>query len=452
MPSRLHPFVAALAVLLALPGSGLAQDPGDVRNRPAARFQVELGIDSLERKSYRPTFDLSWPLTLDGGTRAFFGLDYWQRINGDLEGAIDYWLEAGAEHRVSDAVSVEFGLAHLCRHLTSVFNPSVLNLNEVVGRVWVREGGARVGLGAGGYIGTGDAYDSLMVLSLGLPRFLAPELSFEAEVKWVNFDEVLHEAGLSLALGPGTDLFLRSVRTYRLGSTTILGLRFKPEGVNARYVDGFDLAAGVYPFYDTHKLLVLGSFRLAFVDRPGTRLFLDTAFATPVLSGSDFLDTFWPDRMLYVVSGEYEKRLGGLFASWYARYAVDMPADKAAPFRASLATGLAVRNQPDFDRLDRAARFEARAGIDFKFDYDLGLRLGLNTTSSGPVNGGAEFRYEGNAERSAVEVLAFLSVGKDLSVRPFLGLRKFASFAGNPAGPDPFRRKLTAGLSFFKWF
>ena len=51
--------------------------------------------------------------------------------------------------------------------------------------------------------------------------------------------------------------------------------------------------------------------------------------------------------------------LRDLFAAWVARYRLALPVDKDRPFTASLFTGLALRNQPDFDELGQDVRYEA---------------------------------------------------------------------------------------------
>jgi hypothetical protein len=278
------------------------------------------------------------------------------------------------------------------------------------------------------------------------------ELAVEAELKWVNFDEILYAMGLSLELAPATELFLKTVKTYAFDATAYLGLRFLSSSREAHHLASFGFSAGVYPYYDRHKLLVLGNWRLAFLQESGRRFFLDAEFRSPILGGRSFWGEFWPDRMTCDLSAEYEKRIRGLRASWYGRYFVDLPVDKAAAFRASFATGLALRNQADFDRLEKAIRWELRAGWDFKFDYDLGGKIGLNTVGAKFAEAGCEFRLRANRELSEAEFLAFLEFGEDVAVRPFLGLRKIAVLAGEPLSPDPFRRKLIAGLSLFKWF
>jgi hypothetical protein len=419
--------------------------------KPAGQIAVEFGIDSLERKSYRPKWSFTLPLAFEGASRFAADLSYWQRGNGRLEGLVDFWLSARLEHRISSALSVEAGLDHFCRHLTSIRNPYVLNLNEAVGRVRYRGPNASAGFGLGAYVGGSEGYDGLALASLALPGFLLDELSLDVALKWVNFEDVLYEAGITLALGEGTEIFFRSIKTYALDRTALLGLRFLSEGRNARSVDAFDLSAGAYPFYKTHKLLVQGSYRLAFLREPGRLFFLEVDFRSPIIGGRSFFGEFWPDRMLTGIGAEYARRIGGIHAAWYGRYFVDMPADKDIPFRASLATGLALRNQPDFDRLENPLRFELRGGYDFKFDYDLGARIGLNTVGARFADTGVEFDILANAERRVAEVLVFAEFGGAVAVRPFVGIRKISYLAGGPPPPDPFRRKLTAGISFFKW-
>jgi len=420
--------------------------------KPAGRLAIEFGIDSLERKSYRPTWSFTFPVAFDGRSLAFADLSYWQRINGSLEGVVDFRLAAGLEHRLSSRLSVEASLNHFCRHLTSIRNSYVLNLNEAVGRVRIRGENASAGFGLGAYVGGSPGFSSLALFNLTVPGLLIDEMSLDAEIKWVNFSDILYEFGFAVELARGTEIFLRGVKTYELDAAAVLGLRFLSEGANVEHVDSFDLSAGAYPYYDTHKLLVLGNYRLAFLKDKDRRFFLDADFRSPILSGRSFLGEFWPDRMLYGLSAEYEKKVGGLFAAAYARYLVDMPVDKAAPFRASLAAGLALRNQADFERLEKPVRFELRGGRDFKFAYDLGAKIGVNTVAAKFVDAGAEFRVQANAERGEAEVLAFLEFGGDVAVRPFLGVRKISYLAGGPPPADAFKRKLTAGLSLYKWF
>jgi hypothetical protein len=414
--------------------------------------QTEIGIDSLQRRFYRPQFTLSWPLAVLGGSRAVLDFSYLQRINGSQEGAIDYWIFAGLETKISSAVSFEVSLNHFCRHLTSIHNPYVLNLNELVGRFWVRGENVELGFGYGPYIGGSRGYDGLMIVNFNLPRLLIPELALETEWKWADFRNVYYDAALSVGLGRGADIFIRASHHYAYPATAYIGLRFRSAGAIERIVDKLDLEAGVYPYYNTHKLLVNGGYRLEFLGRPERRFFIDVDFRTPVLSGSGFLDQFWPDHMLYDIAAQYERTLpGGLYGAWYARYFLDMPVDKALRFRSGLATGLLLRNQPDFNRLDKPVRFEIAAGYDFVFAYDFRVRLGAQVKPRGLIPFGADFRLDADDERQTAEFRIFAVRGTVLEVRPFVGIRKISYLVGAPP-PDLFKNKITAGLAFYKWF
>ncbi len=376
--------------LLNIPAS--AQTDEDAWTKSRAVVQTEIGIDSLQRRFYRPQFTLSWPLAVLGGSRAELDVSYLQRINGSQEGAIDYWVRGGLETRISDTVSFEVSLNHFCRHLTSVLNPYVLNLNELVGRFWVRRDDIELGLGYGPYIGGSRGYDDIMILDFNLPRLLIPELSLETEWKWANFRDVYYDAALSVGLTRGADIFIRATHHYAYPATAYIGLRFRSDGAIGRIVDKLDLEAGVYPYFNMHKLLVSGGYRLEFLHGPERRFFIDVDFRTPILSGSGFLGQFWPDHMLYDIAAQYERTLPGrLYGGWYARYFLDMPVDKALRFRSGLATGLALRNQPDFNRLDKPVRFEIAAGYDFVFAYDLRVRLGAQVKPRGFIPAGSGF-------------------------------------------------------------
>jgi hypothetical protein len=420
--------------------------------RPVGRFRAAFGLDSLERKFYKPEFHLSGLLPGRGRNRIFLDLSYLQKINGDMEGPIDFWIQTGLVTRLSDGFSAEASLNHFCRHQTSLFSPSILNLNELTGRIWVRQGNFRAGIGLGTYIGGSPGYDRLAVFNLSGTGFLIPELYFSGEIKWVNFSEVLYEAELAIALSPGAELILAELKSYRLPPATHLGVRFGSEGERSRFLDGFDLAVSAYPFFDAYKLIVDGAFRLAFLRETSRRFFFDIAFHSPVLTGSGFWGQFWPDRMMYAVSAEYERPVGRLLAALYGRYFADMPVDKAVAFRASAATGVALRNQPDFNRLDLPLRFDIRAGFDLKFKYDFGLKLGVNTLGGAGWKAGLEARLEANDERRAAEARVFLDFGRDISIRPFVGIRRVTLLAGDSTSNGAFRRILIAGISFYKWF
>jgi hypothetical protein len=374
-------------------------------------------------------------------------------MNGRLQGPIDYRIRAGYGQNLSKSISLEASLTHFCRHIASIENLYILNLNELAAIVRVQQGGVEAGFGYGRYISGSPGYRDLMVFSLKASSVLIPELSFEGGWKWVDFDTLLHDMGLSLDLGRGVALFIRSARTYGLPTETFLGMRLSGSKEAPLRLTSFRLSTGVYPFYNSHKLLVDGAFRLELAKNGNGRFLADLDVDAPILAGNGFFAQFWPDRMIYRLRADYEKTLaGGLFAAWYARYDVDTPVDKAIGFLASLSTGVALRNQPDFERLEKSLRFEVWCGVDFKYDYDAGLKLGINTASAGAANAGAEFRWQANSVRQAAEFKLFVEVGREVVVRPFIGVEKISYIAGGTPGPDSFAERITVGVGLYKGF
>ncbi len=445
-------ILAGLLVVSFLPGFGRDGQNDASWSKPRSGLAAEFGIDSLSRKFYRPEFRFSWPLGADGKGRLNVEVSFLQRSNGKLRGAIDYWARLHAEKKIGPSLSLEAGLDHFCRHTTSSDMSYILNLNELAGRLWVRTESVEAGLGLGSFLGGSPGYHQLMTFDLILPRLLISELRFESRWKWLNFRDLFYETTLSLGLAGGAEVFLRGAREYGFPAAAYLGLRFRTDGSRGRLLDAFGLSVGVYPLYDEHKVLFDGDYRLNVFKDAGRRLLLDVGFRTPLLAGDGFFAQFWPDRMQYAVEGQYEKPLpAGHFLSWYARYFVDMPVDKSMRFRSSLATGLLIRNQDLFDRLETPLRYEIAAGYDFDFSYDVRIKLGAQARVGRAGAAGADLRIEANGARQTAEFKAFLAFGKEISVRPFIGIRQVSYLAGGPPQmTDPFKNKLTFGIAFFE--
>lgn len=371
-------------------------------------------------------------------------------MNGRLRGALDFWLDTGPEFRFAEKWSLEAGLRHLCRHETSRDNPVILDVNEVLGIIRFRDKGVTLGLGLGGYIGKTKDFRNLAMFSLILPDFPAEGISLESEVKWVNFSGWYYETGFSVALGRGTALFIRGARTYQFPSALYIGFRYDSREPAGGPLGSFSLALGAIPFDDRYKLAAAGEYRLAFYEKDKSRFIADVGFSSPILAGKQFLAQFRPDRLIYKVRGEYEREVGrSLYASWYAAYALDMPVDKALPFAGALGTGLEVKNQSDFERLDRSFRFDVAAGWNFKYDQELSIRIGANTVNGTGINVGTDldFRMSGR-RRAEIEGRLFASAGRTVAFRPFIGLRNRPSLSGD--GPTG-KLKLVVGLVFFRW-
>lgn len=103
-------------------------------SKPKAKADIEFGIDSFERKYYRPHIEFCFPLE---SNILFFSLQYYHRINSRLQGEVDFWLKAGWRKILSDRLVLEANLNHMCRHYTSIHNPVTFDLNEFFGRLWV---------------------------------------------------------------------------------------------------------------------------------------------------------------------------------------------------------------------------------------------------------------------------------------------------------------------------
>lgn len=449
-PAAARILAAALGILASLAAAPetLAQTAS---GSPSTRIEASFGFDSHKRLFIKPEFHLAARFGEESRHRVFLNFSYLQKFDLDLKGPIDFWVQTGVVARLSESLSAEASINHLCRHHTSLFSPRVLNLNEAIGRIWVRRGTFEAGLGLGAYFNSSPLYETLLVVNLNKTGLFIPELSFSGEFKWVNTDQIVHEAELALAVLPGVEALLASVKSFELPRATHFGLRLRSGTEGGRLLDGFQASAGVFPFYENYKLMVDGRFRLVPYDRSPRRLLFDFAFSSPVLSGPGFWTAFFPDRMIYEISVEWEHAAGPVFASWYGRSVVDLPVDKSEAAAAGFSAGAVVRNQSDFHRLTRPLRFEIRAGLDLKHDYDLGVKLGLNTTHPTGWNMGLEGRLEANGQRHLVEGRFFMDTGRDLSFRPFVGIRRMTWPADDPSDRR-IDRIFEAGVQFLKWF
>ena len=199
-----------------------------------------------------------------------------------------------------------------------------------------------------------------------------------------------------------------------------------------------------------YKLSAVGEYRLEAHRRGSSRLILDAAFSSPILDGDSFFAQFRPDKLVHSVRGEYERAIGrDLFASWYADYTLDIPADKALPFKGSLATGLRLKNQTQFERLERRFRFDVGAGWNFKRRGEISIRAGANTGPGRGLAAGAEVScLMWGVGRSHLDARVFLDAGGAVSVRPFVGFRNGPSLAGD-GPPGTFR--FVVGVGLYKW-
>lgn len=438
------PLLLAALALLSVP---VPAAPGEEKSNNAS-LVVEYGLDSLERRYYHPSFRFDFPFRKGYW---FAEVQYHSRMNGRLQGAIDYWVNVGAQKALNEKLALELRLNHFCRHEVMRAAPYVWNLNEVLGKVSLAGENFSLVLGGGGFIGGSEGYRGLVTANGSWQGFLIPELALFAEVKLVNFSRIYHDVGFAVALSPSIDFFFKNTHHYEFPNTSYLGLRLH-SGNGSRdgaFLDYVKALAGVSPFDDRFKLEIEGAFGLEFFRNDSRRVALGIVFETPVLNGDSFFSQFWPLRMSYAIGLDYEKKLAPrLFAAWVARYNLTVLVDRDRPFTASLFTGLALRNQPDFDELGQDVRYEVMAGYNFKRGLELDGRLGLGIWGNGSLKVFTEMKGQVDDQRIRLDLRLMASAGNRVEFRPYVGWKKDIGFQQPSAGQD----KLLFGLGFFKKF
>lgn len=417
----------------------------DTKKEFYGTMHVEIGIDSLEQRYYKPDFRFDFPLSFANLFTQFY---YYQVMDGSLRGRIDYWIILGLQKEFNQNLKFEARINHMCRHTTSYEHRDVFNFNEVIGRVWLLDKHYKLGFAAGTYTGGSADYKSLLQLNGELPRIFGSELSLRGEIKLVDFKEVLHEAELFFSLGKSTDLFIRNSRHYELKNNTYIGMRMKSAGRMEKYMESFFISTDIYPDYEDHKISVEGNFKLAFFKNNNRKVIVSTDFIAPVIRGESFLGNFYPDKMVYLISMQYLLKINeSLYAAWFNRYSLDMPVDKSERFSASLATGVALKNQVDFHRIEKKIRFDVFSGYNFKHSFELDIKLGASLIKREGFNISSDFRFNINKDKLFADIRLFFDYGRSVTFRPFIGLEKVKYF--NPR--QPVINKFSFGFAFFRW-
>ena len=415
-------------------------------SKAKAEAEVELGIDSLERRFYRPEVQFNFPLK---SSLIFLKMMYYQRINSRLQGEVDFWLKMGVKRPLAENLFLEASLNHMCRHISSVDYSNVLDLNELIGKVWLNGYYYRLGLGLGTYLGGSAFYKGLVLLNFEFPKVLNSELSLVGEVKLVDFEEILHEVELAAGLSEGVDLFIRNAKHYEYKNTTYLGIRFRSDGKAESLVEHLRFRWGYYPFDATYKAFASNEIKLEFFKTSRRRVLFSFQGMIPILESKGiFTGQFNPERLRYPLSMEYEKKAGDeLFVFGYWRYEVLMPIDVAEEFSSNLGAGMGIRNQPNFVRLSKKLRFEFFGGYNFAHKYDLGGAAGINTLKKG-FNLGAEFHFKVNPDQLKTDVDLFCEMGRGVKIRPFMRLERRHYFDHeNMSG-----HRILFGIQFISWF
>ncbi len=410
----------------------------------SASANLELGADSLQRRYFRPRLRFGFPF--DWGN-AFVEMNYYQRINGQLKGEVDFWILGGLLIKMSETLRLEASLNHMSRHITSVTNPAIFEVNELLGRIWLKTPNIHLGLGGGGYIGGNDAYDNIFVLNLGLPKILDTEFSVVAEAKLINLNRILYDFEFFVSLSQSVDLFVRNTKHYELDTTTYLGMRLKSGGSTKIYIKKLKLRAGTLPSNDRYKLIANNEFYLEFYQSPKRRLQLLLNSRVPILNNEKILGTFRPEEIAYPMLLEYERRVTDkLLAIGYIGYRAEMPLDIDRSFSSTLGFGIGISNQSFFEKLDNNFRFAISGGRNFTHAYDFDARIGINTVGR-PLNIGADAKIRINSEESISTLEIFMEFGGEIKTRVF--------FCGDHMDFFDYRTSLTnwqIGFELVKWF
>ncbi|MCP2519117.1 hypothetical protein NLD30_01575 [SCandidatus Aminicenantes bacterium Aminicenantia_JdfR_composite] len=405
---------------------------------------IEIGIDSFERRYYKPELKFYFSFNSLG---LLIGAKYYQRNNSKLIGEIDYWLNGSLFYKIKENLRIETGLYHMCRHLTSQENYKIFDLNEVIAKIWTDFNKNSIALGIGTYIGE-NSYRNLLILNTHFDKIFESEFSIYSEFKFVNFKKILYEVEFSLGLNKSFDLFLRNTKTYRYPSMTYIGLRIKSDGKVENYINKIKLGIGIYPFYENYKLGIENEFRIDFFKTSMRRIIVQASSLTPILRGEKFFGTFWPEKMAYPLQVEYERKINeqSVYLFGYCNYTIELPLDVSERFRSSLGIGMGLRNQQDFEILQNKMRYEISGGCNFRNDFDLNFRFGVNTLKKN-TNMGTEVTFKLDSKKSFIGLKVFLDFGKELELRPFFKFENLSHLKNSGS-----QNKFSIGIEFIKWY
>jgi len=415
-----------------------AQNPG-----PKATASLEMGADSLERRYIRPRLRFEFPVSFGS---IYLDSDYYQRMNGQLQGEVDFWINLGINTPLSKQWQVAIDLNHFCRHTTSFDNPHVLDANELLAEFWFDLSLFRLGMGGGTFLGGNAGYKSLVILNVDWTEILDSEFSFAAEIKLVDFKEAFYEFELSIALDPSLDILARYTKHYFYPKTTYLGLRFNSRGKAGEFIDKAMFSGGIFPDDATQKVFAVNEFKLSFFRRQQTQVLLTLNGNIPIQRKDTFLGTFHPEEMRYLAALEYEKKLSSdVYGVVYGRYDIRMPVDVDQHFTSSLGVGAGLKNQSHFKKLDKSVRFSVYAGHNFSHTYDAGLLFGVNTIEK-TVNLGVDIQAELNPGRFTNLTEAFIEFGRDIKFRPYVAF-EWTEFLDS----NRIRTRLLFGIHLTSW-
>jgi len=393
----------------------------------------ELGVDSLARRYFRPLLKLEFPLVEK--TTLFFSFSHYQSTNKKLEGLVDFWIRGGLSTNISDTFDVEVSINHMSRHITSQNQPKIFDVNDLISRLWLKKENFALGLGGGLYLGTRwrdyGSDNMLLVANLNYLHILNSEFSFESEVKLINFNELLWEFELSADLGRGLSIFIKDIKHFLYDNPTVYtGFKFESSTretgkLAENYITKIKMKPRFYLNSEEYKGILEQEVYFDFFRKEKSRFLLGFNINVPVFRGQKFFGTFRPENISYPITFEYERRLKeNLFLGLYCTNRIEMPFDVDKEAKTSVSLGVLLKNQPYFEKIEKQFfRYELFAGRHFTHGHEAGINLGLNTIQR-KINLGAEARIWTNSDYSQESVELFISFGKEINLRPFVGWQR----------------------------
>lgn len=411
----------------------------------SGRGSIEIGVDSLEQRFFRPRFIYrfnlsSWTLLSD--------IYLNETMDGDLEGVIDYWINLGLQKTMGKH-HIELRLNHMCRHNISIYNPEVLDLNEIYIQYGLSSPGIFLGLALGGYTGGSASYRSILKIKTDMTPIKNLGISFHLTLKWVDWKFLLHEAELTFPLNSASSLFIRNARYYELKPNTFVGIRFSTAPPIESILEAMKLEVGVLPGDDDYKTGVRGDFNLNFFQTPRKRLKLSMGFQALLLKADKFFGEFYPDSMEYRVEMEYETLLKpSLFLSWYNRYYLYTHIDRGIPFQAHLGTGILLKNRRDFDLVENPIGYEVSAGYNFKNHLEGKARMGISLYQKEDFNIQWRTSLYFHKGMISTQIQLMSQWSTTITIRPQLswGYRQYWE------KPGKVDYRFSFGIALLKWF
>jgi hypothetical protein len=113
-----------------------------------------------------------------------------------------------------------------------------------------------------------------------------------------------------------------------------------------------------------------------------------------------------------------------------------------------LATGITLKNQLDFERLEKKIRYDIFTGYNFKHKFEIDARLGTSFLKDAFFTVGSDFRFSLNSEKLFADFKLFVDYGKKISFRPFIGVQKIEYLNSHQFSINRF----SFGFELFRWF